>query len=91
MFIAVFEGLTKHIFAPAKMAVVVEPIVSLTRPISRVVPLIVAFTMVVLRSVTGMPLRALFAVVNAVFAVLNAVSEVAFTGSTKRVTMLFIA
>ena len=70
-------------FVDAKMAVVVELIVNLTRPISLGVALIVAFTNVLLRSITGNPLMALFAVDKAVSAVL-------FTGCIRRSTMLLI-
>ena len=90
IFTAVFDGLTNTMFADAKMAVVVELIVNLTRPISRAVPLIVVFTKVVLRSVTGIPLSAEFAVANAVVAVLRAVSAEVFTGAIILSTMLLI-
>lgn len=70
------EGLTKHKFALAKIAVVVESIVSFTLPISRAVALIVDTTNVLFRSIMGSPLMAVFAVVSAVLAVNTAVPAV---------------
>ena len=69
-------GLTKHKLALARIAVVVEPIVSFTLPISCAVPLIVDTTNVLFRSITGSPLIALFAIVDAELAVVCAVFAV---------------
>jgi hypothetical protein len=74
--VGVVDGLTKHKLALARIAVDVFSIVSFTLPISFAVALIVDATNVLFRSITGRPLIALFAIVDAELAVVCAVLAV---------------